>query len=188
MEKPKKPMSSREYKKLNPQLQEQEAPFLSDYLIEWIIKAIISTLLFTLFYQMEIDRIELAYEGDSIGFYPALFMMVLKNLFIADMIGHVGGYIVKWIFIRSTKYKKREKGEEKRWQRWLWQYLFYLLLRTIFFVIQLVSLLETLFMDLLSKSSASSNLIEFMAIFLSWTIISLIGFLISHSLANQIVK
>lgn len=153
-----------------------KAPFLSDQIFEWIIKMIIQLIIFTAFYYSEIDAIKTVYQGDKIGGFLAELFMVVKYLIISDAIAHLFGWIAKRIFLHMRKYIS-SSGKNNNYGRWLWEYLLYLGLRTLFFMIQFISLLNVFLNPYLSVLS----------FFVAWLTVSLLSIILANFLARYII-
>lgn len=154
-----------------------KAPFLSDRFIEWLVKMIVQVIIFSALYNMLLGNLTIQYQNDPIGFFIADVIGIFWLLILSDMIAHVGGTIIKIIYLRTQRYVANTK-KNNNLGRWLWEYIIYTIIRTIFYMVQLVRLLTQVLQPALSVLSQ----------FIAWIIISMIAIFIARVLSIYIIS
>lgn len=152
------------------------SPFLSDRFIEWIVKMIFQAIIFVAFYTYEIGSIRRSFRGDPIGGTIAELLMILKYLLLSDIIAHFGGWLAKWLYLKATRHTGSKK-KNNNWGRWIWEYLIYIGLRGLFYLIQAVAILNTLLNPFFSVLSY----------LLAWILVSILSILLAKIAATYII-
>ena len=153
------------------------APFLSDRFIEWLVKMIVQIIVFSALHAVLYNNLSIQYQNDLIGLFVADVTGIIYLLIISDTIAHVGGYIAKHIYLRIQRYVSNRK-KNNNLGKWLWEYIIYTIIRTIFYMVQLVNLLSNFLQPFLSVLST----------FTAWIILSIMAILIARGLSIYIIS
>ena len=146
--------------------------FKWDLFLRWFIKMLFQVLVFTVIYSFNIEYIRIEYDNNPL----MIFLTIIGWMVITDIIV----WVIVWAIMTFILYKTKFIPNSKRNNNaglWLWEYLIYVSIRSICYLILLTSLLTMMYARVMP---------EFLAFFLAWVTVSLGAHLIAKASAIAI--
>jgi len=136
-----------------------------DLFLKWFLKMLFQVLIFSAIYYFNIEYIRKEHDYNPI----MIFIVIMGWMILTDIIVAITVWIIKTLVLYKTKYIPNKKRNNNA-GLWLWEYIIYVGIRSLCYVILLTTLLTAVF---------SRVMPEPIAFFMAWASISLGSHLIS---------
>lgn len=144
------------------------APFKVDKMIYWTLKMIFQVVIFSLIYNLSIQTVH-----DKHGHEPFIEVLhVIIWIILSDTIAHVFALIIQVLFDRYKSYSRSRKNQ-KLTSKKVWEYIFYTLIRAIFYVLGMTQILSSLFQTHMT----------YLSTLVAWVIVGLISIALAKALS-----